>query len=126
MNIYNCLAYNNRGSFGGYVRFNTNPNNRYSTYRNNIAYNNDYDTRFFSTDMLIHDHNSWNGGVTVNDADFVSLDTNQLYAPRKADGSLPDITFGHLVVGSDLIDKGVNVGLLYSGSAPDIGAFEKS
>jgi len=44
--------------------------------------------------------------------------------PRKVDGSLPDITFGHLKAGSDLIDKGINVGLPYSGSAPDLGAFE--
>jgi hypothetical protein len=50
-----------------------------------------------------------------------------LYAPRKADGSLPDITFGHLAAGSDLIDKGVIIlGLSYSGSAPDLGAFEYS
>ncbi len=37
---------------------------------------------------------------------------------------LPDITFGRLATGSDLIDAGVNVGLPFSGSAPDIGVFE--
>jgi hypothetical protein len=30
------------------------------------------------------------------------------------------------VAGSDLIDKGVDVGLPYTGSAPDLGAFEFS
>lgn len=81
------------------------------------------------------DHNTWlkimaspywqiNPAVTVANADFVSLDTSQLTRPRKADGSLPDVTFGHLASGSDLIDAGVNVELPYSGTAPDIGAFE--
>jgi hypothetical protein len=31
-----------------------------------------------------------------------------------------------LVSGSDLIDKGINVGLAYEGAAPDLGAFEGS
>ena len=62
--------------------------------------------------------------VTVDASDFVSLDASQLTLPRKADGSLPDITFMHLVAGSDLIDVGMDVGLAYSGSAPDLGAFE--
>lgn len=40
-------------------------------------------------------NNSWtiNGGLAMTDADFVSLDITQLSAPRKADGSLPDVTF---------------------------------
>ena len=29
-----------------------------------------------------------------------------------------------LVAGSDLIDKGIDVGLPFNGSAPDLGAFE--
>ena len=62
--------------------------------------------------------------VTVNAADFQSLDASQMTLPRKADGSLPDITFMHLTSGSDLIDAGLNVGLPYNGAAPDLGAFE--
>jgi uncharacterized protein YjdB len=66
--------------------------------------------------------------VTVTDADFVLTDSitgiAQLTAPRKADGSLPDITFLKLAPTSDLIDKGVNVGLPFFGNAPDLGAFE--
>jgi hypothetical protein len=40
-------------------------------------------------------NNSWtiNGGININDKDFVSLDIIQLSAPRKPDGSLPDVTF---------------------------------
>lgn len=61
---------------------------------------------------------------SVSDADFVSLVDSELTAPRKADGSLPDLTFLHLAPGSDLIDSGTNVGMPYSGSAPDLGPFE--
>ena len=38
-------------------------------------------------------------------ADFVSLDAKQLAAPRKADGSLPDLTFLRLTPGSSLRSK---------------------
>ncbi len=70
------------------------------------------------------DDNSFTLPVTVSASDFVSLDASQLALPRKADGSLPDITFMHLVAGSDLIDAGMNVGYSYTGTAPDLGAFE--
>jgi hypothetical protein len=66
----------------------------------------------------------YNPAFNVTDDDFVSLDYLQLTAPRKADGSLPDITFGHLRKDSELIDAGVDVGLPFSGAAPDVGAFE--
>jgi pectate lyase-like protein len=65
-----------------------------------------------------------NPDYDVNDDDFVSLDYWELTAPRKEDGSLPDISFGHLKEGSDLIDSGVDVGLPYNGANPDLGAFE--
>jgi len=45
--------------------------------------------------------------------------------PWQADGSLPNCSFLHLVAGSDLINKGTNVGIPYTGSAPDLGAFER-
>jgi hypothetical protein len=62
--------------------------------------------------------------VTVNSADFQSLDASQMTLPRQADGSLPNITFMHLTPGSDLIDAGINVGLPFNGAEPDLGAFE--
>jgi MYXO-CTERM domain-containing protein len=43
---------------------------------------------------------------------------------RQADGSLPNLPFLHLAANSPLIDKGINVGLPYAGTAPDLGAFE--
>ncbi|HVX60688.1 MAG TPA: DUF1565 domain-containing protein [Pirellulales bacterium] len=52
-------------------------------------------------------NNSWTkSGVTVSNADFVSLDPTQMTTARNADGSLPTITFMHLVSGSDLAGLG--------------------
>jgi hypothetical protein len=75
---------------------------------------------------VVQQRNSWNVGATVDAADFVSLDYSGAAGPRLADGSLPTLSFLKLVAGSDLVDKGVDVGLPYSGSAPDLGAYEAS
>jgi len=69
-------------------------------------------------------NNSWQSPFATTAADFISIDTVGARGPRKADGSLPDIDFMHLVSGSDLVDGGQDVGLTFSGSAPDLGAFE--
>jgi len=69
-------------------------------------------------------NNSWQEGIVVTTADFKSIDYLELLATRKADGSLPDVNFFHLNAESNLIDKGINVGLPFNGSAPDLGAFE--
>ena len=47
-------------------------------------------------DSTLNSGNSWNLGITITDDDFQSLDVSQLAAARKADGSLPDITFMEL------------------------------
>lgn len=59
-------------------------------------------------------------------SDFVTVtDTTGLAGLRKVDGSLPDISFGHLKTGSKLIDAGTVIsGMSYNGSKPDLGAFE--
>jgi pectate lyase len=62
--------------------------------------------------------------VTVNAADFVSLDESQLTAPRQANGDLPVLTCLALTNGSDCIDAGTNLGFAFYGTAPDLGAFE--
>ena len=70
--------------------------------------------------------NSWTPAlmVTVNSMDFLSVMESEAQAPRQSDGSLPNVNFGRLAPGSDLIDKGTDVGLPFSGSAPDLGPFE--
>lgn len=71
------------------------------------------------------DHNSFlNDKITITADDFLSLDTAQLTAPRKADGSLPVINFMRLRPGSKLVDIGIDVGLPYFGKQPDLGCFE--
>ena len=70
------------------------------------------------------------GTQTTNDmnaatSNFVSVDPASAAGPRKADGSLPDLTFMHLKTGSSLIDAGSVIrGVTYSGSKPDLGCFE--
>jgi Pel9A-like, right handed beta helix region/FlgD Ig-like domain len=71
----------------------------------------------------IQQTNSWLGFV-VTDADFQSVDTAGVRAPRKPDGSLPDVGFLNLALGSPLIDAGTELGMPFNGTAPDLGAFE--
>jgi hypothetical protein len=114
--IYNGVSFNNGSGFNfGYG------GGQIDIIRNCISHK-DKALGSFGTNTV--DHNSWNGAVNLSDADFVSVDSSQLLWKRKADGSLPDMTFLHLVPGSDLIDKGVDVGLTFHGTAPDLGAFE--
>jgi hypothetical protein len=140
--LKNCLAFNNRGlgfdqNDGGYgtlvpmVIYNctSGSNGKYgfsfgngneSIIKNCISYNETVGQ--FGRNTV--DHNSWQNGHTVSSADFVSIDESELTHQRKADGSLPEINFLHLITGSRLIDKGVDVGIPYNGKAPDLGAFE--
>lgn len=62
--------------------------------------------------------------LTVNSADFLSTDLSLLTADRESDGGLPENNFLRLAEGSDLIDKGLNIGFDYNGSSPDLGCFE--
>ncbi len=74
--------------------------------------------------IIIHMMPDEPNGPVVDASDFFSLDTMQLYRPRKPDGSLPDIDFGKLRPESDLVETGIDVGLDYYGYGPDIGAIE--
>lgn len=91
--------------------------------KNNIVFHNTTDVAIM-INMPVIDHNSWQLPVAVSGSDFVSFDWAQVIKPRKANGTLPDIEFMHLVKGSIMIDTGTDVGLPYYGNAPDLGAFE--
>ena len=118
--LYNNVSYKN--GIIGYM-FGWGPDGGTpSIFRNNISYMDG--STFVGETVDIHDHNTWNGGVFVNAADFISLDPTGMDGPRQADGSLPVLNFLKLVSTSDLIDAGIFVGLPYSGQAPDIGAYE--
>ena len=91
-------------------------------YRNNVSFTGTATSNATGADAS---YDSWNiSGLTVAASDFSSVDTTGVYGPRKADGSLPDVKFMHLSATSKLIDKGTDVGLPYTGAAPDLGAFE--
>jgi hypothetical protein len=77
------------------------------------------------TGTSVQMNNSWNLPVSVTVGDFVSVLAADAVAPRQPDGSLPDNGFARLVSGSDLIDKGVDVGLPFTGNSPDLGAYER-
>jgi hypothetical protein len=116
MNVFNNTSWANGASnfsFYTHVAF---------VLKNNLSFPNSL--VYIPAAEVVQQNNSWNLAVTVSSTDFVSLGYSGAAGPRNADGSLPAINFLKLAAGSDLIEKGVNVGLPYSGSAPDLGAYE--
>jgi hypothetical protein len=133
--VYNCSSYHNGYTVApddqwmtAYISWAADAS--YSIFRNNL----DLDSRVSNSSgrviigAMLEDHNSWDGGVTITAADFISLDTTGMSATRGVDGSLPATNFMKLASESDLIDKGTTnvVGFIrdYTGTAPDMGAWE--
>jgi hypothetical protein len=133
MTLLNCTAYKNGiGTSGGAYNFSTPltlASGKILTVENCISfiYTKSPGYTFGTQTSPVFATDSWlspfTGGAT---ADFISIDTTGVRGPRKADGSLPDITFMHLARGSQFIDAGTNVGLPFNGSAPDLGCFESN
>ncbi|WP_051286312.1 right-handed parallel beta-helix repeat-containing protein [Salinimicrobium terrae] len=115
--LYNCIAYDNGRN---YAFGSTNPLENL-VIKNSVVLGEVGSINATSLDVT---NNSWMEGFETTPDDFVSIDYSEMTGPRKADGSLPDVSFFHLEADSDLIDNGVDVGLPYNGSAPDLGAFE--
>jgi hypothetical protein len=92
--------------------------------RNNLGFNGGKEMVMLDTTKSDAAYNYWNLNLTATADDFLSLDETQLTRPRKADGSLPDITFMHLKPNSQFVDKGQDIGFPYKGKAPDLGCFE--
>jgi len=91
---------------------------------NNLGYGSRAEVRSLDASQCELANNSFTPGIELGPRDFVSLDEGELVRPRQPDGGLPAVDFMHPVQGSALIDAGVNVGLPFQGTAPDIGAFE--
>jgi len=94
---------------------------------NNIAFK--YSTQRDTLNIgssCINTHNTFTplSGLVVDATDFISIDEALLIAPRQLNGRIPDNGFLKLKQGSDLIDKGKELGFLFNGTAPDLGAFE--
>jgi hypothetical protein len=92
------------------------------TLRNNLAYPDGARLKVAGADSAA---NSWDLHLALSAADFVSVAATGWDAPRKPDGSLPDVPMFHPTAASAVVDKGVDVGLPYHGKAPDLGAFER-
>ncbi|MDT0644936.1 right-handed parallel beta-helix repeat-containing protein [Zunongwangia sp. F363] len=115
--LYNCSAYDNGRN---YAFSNTNSLDKLTIKNSNVL----GEVGSINATTLDVTNNSWMEGVESSVDDFESINYEELTGPRQEDGSLPDISFFHLNSDSDLIDAGVDVGLPYNGSAPDLGAFE--
>jgi hypothetical protein len=148
--IYNNALYLNNASYRNYIGFeslNKQPYARTDAYFNNIAFGSTskqdamdpvYEVAIYRPSIYTESNNTWKATMKSDDwpgwedsdslnitiDDFMSVDPSELISPRQADGSLPEIKFLKPAKGSDLIDAGVDVGLSYKGSKPDIGAFE--
>ncbi|MEN3110902.1 right-handed parallel beta-helix repeat-containing protein [Uliginosibacterium paludis] len=122
---FNNTAYNNAVNFNMLGVASDGSAANLGTLRNNIAYKG---TLLANTSGVNTRYNSWDSatGVTVSDIDFQSVSTSGWDAARQSDGSLPELTRLHLASSSDLIDKGgVVSGITYTGTVPDLGAFER-
>lgn len=118
--LYNCTAFRNKNY--NFALYNDPLTSGTHTVKNCISF------MPGKADVLknaVQDKNSWLG-FTVTSADFKSIDTTGVTVARYPSGKLPTTTFLSLKWGSPLIDAGVDVGTLFSGVAPDLGAFEYS
>ena len=116
--LYNCDAYLN-----GYSGIVLSTNNLVNYAYNCLSYANTNPNGLSTNGIYLN--NSWQNNITVNNYDFVSLDLSLLLTPRQSNGELPITNLLRLASGSDLINAGVDVGIPYNGTAPDIGAYEK-
>ena len=91
---------------------------------NNLGYKGGKEIQQIDMAKCTLSNNYFDMNLQATEADFISLDESLLTAPRKADGSLPDIDFMKLKPGSQFVDKGKDIGFPFKGKAPDPGAFE--
>ncbi|MBP9187548.1 MAG: T9SS type A sorting domain-containing protein [Bacteroidia bacterium] len=121
MILYNCTGYKNKPNFG--MNNNDPDAGKVMIVKNSISYAG-LSADVFRT-VCVRTNNSWQiSGFTVSNADFLSVDSIGLRNPRNANGTLPIINFMQLATGRTMVNAGVDVGLPYSGTAPDLGAFE--
>jgi hypothetical protein len=120
----NCTAWANGAAVGGSGHnFNLNHGPVVThILRNNLSIDGTVSTNTIS--ILIS--NSWQvvSSPAANTNDLLSTDTSWALAPRRDDGGLPEVPFMRPVPVGRLVDRGANVGVVFYGPAPDLGAFE--
>ncbi|MEN9307150.1 MAG: hypothetical protein RL173_1082 [Fibrobacterota bacterium] len=120
--IHNSTAWNNGYNFMFETEATTGSVNEFS---NNVSFAPKSGLGYEFTSGAILRNNNWGlAGIVASAADFQDTTEISAMAARNPDGSLPSNGFARLVAGSDLVDKGVDVGLTFSGKAPDLGAYE--
>lgn len=128
--LFNNTSYNNANLGTAARSFNFWNGTAATVAKNNLDYKQSMSALFNSQAVVSNNSFLINGAVntaySVTSADFLSLDKTGVDGPRQSDGSLPNLNFLKLAPGSDLINKGTNVGISYSGTAPDLGAFESN
>ena len=126
--LYNCVSFNNSTGYNMGYGAGHDTSQAVDIVRNCISYSETLGT-FHANNTV--DHCSWQDGLSVSDADFVSVTSTEAKGARQANGDLPVLTFLHLAAGSDLIAAGVAVvGLVLDGDKqnwddpPSLGAYE--
>lgn len=123
--VQHCLAFSPGSSGYNYFMEGTVNSGKQNIFRNNVSVprSGTNGGGFIADNSPVEQNNTWNLAVTANSADYLNVLETAAKEPRLPDGSLPT-GFARLVSGSDLIDKGVNVGLPFNGTAPDLGPYE--
>jgi len=117
--IHNSSAHEN----GSNINFGSGNAAAYLEIKNTLSFGGNNSDKY-EADLTDITNNSWQDGLSATIDDFMSINMDLLLSPRSEDGSLPNIDYLFLKSTSDLIDKGIDVGLPFNGSAPDIGVFE--
>ncbi len=114
VHVYNCTSVDN-----GSTNYYFDEHNSAHVLRNNLSYlagENIYAE-------IDDENNSWNG-FSISSSDIASLDVTGIVGQRDEYGNLPRLSFLRPTAGSRMVNAGVDVGLEYIQTAPDLGAFE--
>ncbi len=118
--LYNCTSFGN-GNIGFHFSYQSSLGIKHIL-KNNVSFQDK--SAISSTSSWVQSNNTWNG-TSATTSSFASLTNTGVDGARQADGSLPNVQFLHLSASSNLINKGVSIAnMLFSGSLPDLGAFE--
>jgi hypothetical protein len=128
--LRNCISFDPKVTSEGAVR---------DIAANSVELNNSWNE--IDGETLVPPRKDANGNVFDQKSiynEFISTSVDDFHAPREADGSLPNNGFGRLKTDSRFIDKGtpevrgvsaqtyhqIPLTIPYTGSAPDLGAYE--
>lgn len=114
--IIHCSSYDNQVAN---YRLSENPTEGKHRLVNNLSFDGKVDMASSNEEIT----NSWNG-LTLTEDDFATLDSTGVSGPRNEKGELPELYFLKLRIGSSAVDAGTNMGFVFEGNAPDLGAFE--